>query len=215
LLGTEPFASRKDKFNINAVETPSPNNGVNHPHQDIYKRSALSVSYGAFDSERYALAFDNKTIRNAASAVPYDFTVILMNDSIYGGGGIYRLYITAAADNAFCNYLFVHEFGHHFAGLADEYYTSATGYELSEDLIEPWELNVTTNPDKETIKWKDLLTENTPVPTPWEKEKYDKYSIEIQKKKKRKCEMQKTPENVMEKFFFVQKKNGIMTCLEI
>ena len=128
-----------------------------------------------------------------------------MNDSIYGGGGIYRLYITAAADNAFYDYLFVHEFGHHFAGLADEYYTSATGYELSEDLIEPWELNVTTNPDKETIKWKDLLTENTPVPTPWEKEKYDKYSIEIQKKR-REMRNAKTPENVMEKFFFDKRK---------
>ena len=200
LLGTEPFASRKDKFNIRAVETPSPNNGVNHPHQDIYKRSALSVSYGAFNSERYALAFDNKKIRNAASAVPYDFTVILMNDSIYGGGGIYRLYITAAADNAFYDYLFVHEFGHHFAGLADEYYTSATAYDMTSDIIEPWELNVTAHPDKETIKWKELLTPGTPVPTPWEKEKYDKYSIEIQKKR-REMRKAKTPESIMEKFF--------------
>jgi hypothetical protein len=200
LLSTEPFASRKNKFNIHAVETPSPDNGVNHPHQDIYKRSALSVTYGAFDSERYALAFDNKTIRNAASAVPYDFTVILMNDSIYGGGGIYRLYITAAADNAFQEYLFVHEFGHHFAGLADEYYTSSTAYDMTSDIIEPWELNVTAHPDKETIKWKELLTPGTPVPTPWEKEKYDKYSIEIQKKR-REMRKAKTPESIMEKFF--------------
>ncbi len=200
LLNTEPYASFKDKFSIRAVETPSPDSGVNHPHQDIHTRSALSVTYGAFDSERYALGFDNKTIRNAAAAVPYEFTAILMNDSIYGGGGIYNLYITAAVDNAFQEYLFVHEFGHHFADLADEYYTSATAYEMDAKHLEPWELNVTANADPETIKWKDIVTENTPIPTPWEKEKYDKHSIATQKKR---VEMRKAKvdEKVMEDFF--------------
>eukprot|EP01029_Cantina_marsupialis_P019396 TRINITY_DN4500_c0_g3_i1.p1 TRINITY_DN4500_c0_g3~~TRINITY_DN4500_c0_g3_i1.p1 ORF type:complete len:470 (-),score=59.63 TRINITY_DN4500_c0_g3_i1:2552-3961(-) len=200
LLSTEPYASFKDKFSIRAVETPSPDSGVNHPHQDIHTRSALSVTYGAFDSERYALGYDNKTIRNASAAVPYEFTAILMNDSIYGGGGIYNLYITAAVDNAFQEYLFVHEFGHHFADLADEYYTSATAYEMDAEHLEPWELNVTANADPETIKWKDIVTPDTPIPTPWEKEKYDKHSIEVQKKR---VEMRKAKvkEKVMEEFF--------------
>ncbi len=200
LLTHEPFASRKTDFNIRAVEVPSPNDGLNHPHQGIDKRSALSVTYGAFGSERYALGFDNKKIRNAAATVPYEFTVLMMNDSIYGGGGIYNLYITAAADNAFRDYLFVHEFGHHFADLADEYYTSATAYEMNADLKEPWELNVTTHPDKETIKWKELITENTPLPTPWQKEKFDKHSIAVQKKR-RELRKQKAPERVMEELF--------------
>lgn len=205
LLSHEPFASRKNDFNIRAVEVPSPSSGLNHPHQDIYKRSALSVSYGAFDSERYALGFDNKKIRNAASNVPYEFTVLMMNDSIYGGGGIYNLYITAAADNAFRDYLFVHEFGHHFADLADEYYASATTYEMNKDLREPWELNVTAHPDPETIKWKELVTEDTPIPTPWEKEEFDKHSIEIQKKR-RELREQHAPEKVMEKLFREQQE---------
>ncbi|MCU4154558.1 hypothetical protein J1N10_01135 [Carboxylicivirga sp. A043] len=204
LLSTEPFASHKEKFSIRAVETPAPHSGVNHPHQDIHTRSALSVTYGAFNSERYALGYDNKTIRNASAAVPYEFTAILMNDSIYGGGGIYNLYITAAVNNAFQEYLFVHEFGHHFADLADEYYTSATAYEMDAQHLEPWELNVTANTDPETIKWKDILTADTPLPTPWEKEKYDKHSIEVQKKR---VEMRKAKvdEKIMENFFLDKK----------
>lgn len=205
LLSHEPFASRKQDFNIRAVQVPSPCSGLNHPHQNIYKRSALSVSYGAFGSERYALGYDNKKIRNAASNVPYEFTVLMMNDSIYGGGGIYNLYITAAADNSFHDYLFVHEFGHHFADLADEYYTSATAYEMNPDLQEPWELNVTANPDPETIKWKELITEDTPIPTPWDKEEFDEHSIKIQKKR-RKLREQHASEKVMEKLFREQQE---------
>jgi IgA peptidase M64/peptidase M64-like protein len=184
LFSTEPFKSRKMDFNIRAVEVPAPNSGCNHPHQDIYKRTATSVSYSAFDSERYALGYDNKKIRDIASTVPYENMAILMNDSIYGGGGIYNLYITAASDNAFHNYLFVHEFGHHLADLADEYYTSSTAYEMGSTIHEPWELNVTAQTDRDKIKWADMIDKDTPIPTPWNKEEFDNHSIEIQKKRK-------------------------------
>lgn len=184
LLETEPFKSRKMDFNIRAVEVPAPNSGVNHPHQDIYKRAATSVTYSAFDSERYALGYDNKKIRDICSTVPYDNVAILMNDSIYGGGGIYNLYITAAANNAFEKYLYVHEFGHHFADLADEYYTSATAYEMGSTVQEPWELNVTAQTERDKIKWADMIEDDTPIPTPWNKEEFDNHSIEIQKKRK-------------------------------
>ena len=55
--------------------------------------------------------------------------IILTNGDTYGGGGLYNVFSTAAAGNDFAEYLFVHEFGHHFAGLADEYYTSPVAYE--------------------------------------------------------------------------------------
>jgi hypothetical protein len=205
LFSTEPFASRKEDFNIRAVQVPAPNSGLNHPQQDIYKRSALSVSYGAFGSQRYALGYDNKTIRDAASTVPYEFTAILMNDSIYGGGGIYNLYITAAADNAFHDYLFVHEFGHHFASLADEYYTSATAYEMGSDVVEPYQLNVTTYTEKEKIKWGDLIDEQTPLPTPWGQEKFDKHSRQVQKKREE-MRKDKVSEKKMEQLFKQQRE---------
>ena len=186
LFDTEPFKSRKSDFNIRAVETPSQVSGVTRPHFGIYKRTPLSVHYSSFDSERYALAYDNRTIRDVASAVPYDFMYILMNERTYGGGGIYKLYATVAANNAFSNYIFIHEFGHHFAGLSDEYYTSQVSYELDNTItVEPWELNVTAFLDKNNLKWKDLVKPGTALPTPWDKEEYDRYSIEVQKERQR------------------------------
>jgi len=205
LFSTEPFASRREDFNIRAVEVPAPNSGLNHPQQDINNRSALSVSYGAFGSQRYALGYDNKTIRDAASTVPYEFTAILMNDSIYGGGGIYNLYITAASDNAFHDYLFVHEFGHHFASLADEYYTSATAYEMGSDIVEPFELNVTIHTEKDKIKWGDLIREDTPLPTPWGKEKFNEHSRQIQQQREQ-MRKQKVSEKKMEELFKEQRQ---------
>ena len=204
-FSTEPFASRKGDFNIRAVEVPAPNSGLNHPQQDIHNRSALSVSYGAFGSQRYALGYDNRKIRDAASTVPYEFTAILMNDSIYGGGGIYRLYITAAADNAFHDYLFVHEFGHHFASLADEYYTSSTAYEMGSQEVEPYELNVTIHTDREKIKWGDLIDEDTPLPTPWGKDTFNEHSRKIQEKREQ-LRKAKASEKRMEKLFISQRE---------
>jgi hypothetical protein len=200
LFKVEPFASRKADFNVRAVEAPSEVSGVNRPHPGVFKRTPLSVSYSSFDSERYALAYDNKTIRDVASTVPYDYMFIILNEETYGGGGIYRLYSTVAVDNKFSDYIFVHEFGHSFAALADEYYTSAVSYEMGEITVEPWELNITALLDKENLKWKDLVAEETPIPTPWDKENYDKFSYEIQNERKA-LRAAKVPEAEVEALF--------------
>jgi len=189
------------------VETPSLVSGVNRPHPGVFKRTPLSVCYSSFDSERYALAYDNRTIRDIASTVPYDFMFILINEETYGGGGIYRLYATVAADNKFSDYIFVHEFGHHFAALADEYYTSSVSYDMGEITIEPWEPNITALLDKENQKWKVLLNEDTPVPTPWDKESYDHFSYEIQKERKA-LRAAKVPEAEVEALFEREKKES-------
>lgn len=200
LLAVEPFASRSNDISIRAVFTPSPVSGVNRPHPDIHKRTPLSVSYSSFDSERYALAYDNRTIRNAAATVPYDFTAILINEETYGGGGIYRLYSTVAADNTFSDYVFVHEFGHHFAALADEYYTSSVSYEMGEITVEPWEANITALLDPDALKWKSMVEPGTPLPTPWDKETYDAFSYEIQKERNG-LRANKVPESEVEALF--------------
>ena len=106
----------------------------------LERESAVGAAYDAFGSERYVLAFDNKRVRDIAGAAPYEFLIILANDRKYGGGGIFNLYATGAVDNAFVDYLVVHEFGHHFAGLADEYYTSEVAYEIDPDAPEPMSL---------------------------------------------------------------------------
>lgn len=200
LFKTEPFKSRRNDFNVWVVETPSASDGVNKPHPAEFNRTPLSMSYGAFDSERYLLGFDNRAIRDAASAVPYEFMFIIVNERTYGGGGIYNLYATCAADNKFADYVFVHEFGHHFAALADEYYTSAVSYEAPDISIEPWEANITALIDPENLKWKELTEPGTPIPTPWDKEAFDKFSYKIQTERKQ-IRADKKPEYVMEELF--------------
>ncbi len=186
LFKVEPYKSRKSDFNVRAIETPSAVSGVSRPHPGVFKRTPLSVHYSSFDSERYALTYDNRTVREVSSAVPYEFTVILINEETYGGGGIYRLYGSLAADNAFSDYIIIHELGHHIAALADEYYTSQVSYELSEKVtVEPWELNITALLDKDNLKWKHLVKAGTPLPTPWSKKEFEAYSISIQKERKR------------------------------
>ena len=177
--------------------------GVNRPHHGVFKRTPLSVSYSAFDSERYALGYDNRTIRDVASAVPYEFMVILLNERTYGGGGIYNLYTTVAADNMFSNYIMVHEMGHHMAALADEYYTSSVSYEMPEITVEPYETNVTALLDKNNLKWKDLVEEGTPIPTPWNKEEFDAFGYRIQHERDS-IRKNLLPETVMEGLFVRQ-----------
>ena len=108
------------------------------------------------------LTFENKAFRDIAANAPYDVVEILVNSATYGGGGIFGLYSTVAADSAWAPYIFVHEFGHHIAGLADEYYTSDVAYLPAADRVEPWEPNATALLDPSNLKWKDLVTAGTP-----------------------------------------------------
>lgn len=215
LFMVEPFKTRKSDFNIRIVETPSATSGVNKPHPGVFKRSPLSVSYGAFDSERYALAFDNRTIRDVAATVPYDYMFILMNENTYGGGGIFNLYSTVCVDNKFSNYIFVHEFGHSFAALADEYYTSDVAYEVPAITVEPWEPNVTALFDPTNLKWKDLVEPGTPIPTPWNKKEFDDFGYAIQKERKQ-LRAANVPEEKMEALFEREKNTllGMISMME-
>ena len=200
LMVAEPFKSRSKDFNIRAVETPAETSGVSKPHHGIFKRSPLSVHYSSFDSERYALTYDNRTVRDVASQVPYDLMVIMINERTYGGGGIYNLYTTVSADNKFAEYIMIHEFGHHMAALADEYYTSSVSYEIPKVTVEPWESNITALFDKSNLKWKDLVEDGTPIPTPWNKDEFDKAGYAIQKERDS-LRKAMVPENVMEDLF--------------
>jgi hypothetical protein len=198
LFSVSPFRERRADFNVWALDTPSDESGVARPSDGVSRRSALRAAYDAFGSERYVLAFDNKRLREVSSAAPYDAVEIVVNDRKYGGGGIFNLYATVAADNAFTPYVFVHEFGHHFAGLADEYYTSDVAYGAVRDRPEPWEPNATAS--AATPKWKDLVTAGTPLPTPWSKEAFEAAQKDIQARR-RKIRAEKRPESEMEALF--------------
>ncbi|MGW8283730.1 MAG: M64 family metallopeptidase, partial [Gemmatimonadota bacterium] len=184
LFATEPFRSRKGDFNVRAVHVPSERSGVNRPHVGEYRRTPLSTEYNIFDSERYLLTLDNRALRDALSGVPYEFVEILVNEKQYGGGGIFNFHATVAVDTEFADYVFVHEFGHHFAGLADEYYTSDVAYETGgASHPEPWEPNATALHDPALLKWGELVDPGTPVPTPWDKERYEEHSREIREQR--------------------------------
>lgn len=205
LFSIEPFKSRKKDFNIRGVETPSATSGVHKPHPGVHNRTPLGIQYSSFDSERYALSYANKEIRDAASTVPYEFMYVLINERTYGGGGIYKLYASVAVDNKFSDYIFVHEFGHHMAALADEYYSSSVSYQMPEITTEPWEANITALLDKDNVKWKDMIEEGTPIPTPWDKEKFDSHGMKIQKERGR-LRAAKASESVLEELFEEQRK---------
>lgn len=200
LFDTSPFKERRADFNVWGLVPESRESGISRPSQGIHHANPVSSTYDAFGSERYVLAFDNKAFRRLASFAPYDVVEIVVNGRTYGGGGIYGLYSTVAADNAFAPYVFVHEFGHHFAALADEYYTSPVAYLPSAAREEPWEPNVTALLEPGTLKWRDLVEPGTPLPSRWEKETFEKLSRASQA---RRAQLRKDnrPESEMEALF--------------
>lgn len=178
----EPYKTYKAEFNIYGVFKPSDESGCDEPRHGVYKNTAVSASFNALGSERYLLTEDNKSLRDIAAHVPYDSLLIMVNQKRYGGGGIYNLYCTFTVDNQWCEYLFLHEFGHSFAGLGDEYYTSSVAYnEFYPRGVEPTETNITALLDPKSLKWKDLLTPKIDIPTPWEKENFDRMDMAYQK----------------------------------
>lgn len=169
LFNEEPYKTEAENFNIWIVKSPSKDSGTDIPGKNIYKKTAMNSSFYTFDSERYLTTGDVFKVRDIASVVPYDDICIVVNSEKYGGGGIYNHYAIFTSDHPLSEKVFIHELGHSFAGLGDEYYTSSTSYNDFFNLeIEPWQPNLTTLQafDK---KWEPMIDENTPVPTPRKK----------------------------------------------
>jgi hypothetical protein len=185
-FSAEPYKDQKDKFNIYGVFRPSSENGVDEPRQGKFRNTVVSASYNALGLDRYLLVNDLKTLRDIAGNVPYDYLIVLANTSRYGGGGIYNNYTIFTADDSRSKEIFMHEFGHGFAGLADEYYDASVAYEeFYKPGIEPLEYNITALLDANNVKWKRLLSPGIAVPTPWgkdEAESLEKQRQENQKK---------------------------------
>jgi hypothetical protein len=200
LFSTSPFKERRKDFNVWGICPPSAESGISRPSSKIYRQTPLGATYDAFGSERYVLTFDNQAFRDIASFAPYEFVEILANNRTYGGGGIFGLYSTVAAQSNQAPYVFVHEFGHHFAGLADEYYTSPVAYGPATERVEPWEPNATALLDPKNLKWKDLVSPDTPIPTPWNKEEFEKNS-RLYQKRRALIRSEGRPEEVMEALF--------------
>jgi hypothetical protein len=200
LFATSPYKEHRKEFNVWGLCPAAAESGISRPSTGIHRDSPLGTSYDAFGSERYVLTMDNRALRTVAQFAPYEFIEIITNTRTYGGGGIFNLYSTVAADSEQAPYIFVHEFGHHFAGLADEYYTSPVSYTTPAGRVEPWEPNATALLDPANLKWKDLVEPGTPIPTPWRKEEYEQHSREYGQRRAR-IRAENRPEEEMEALF--------------
>ena len=180
LFSYQPFKKHKKDFNVRAMEVVSEESGIDIPDKNVWKNTALGTMYNTFGSARYVLTEDNRALHDIADAAPYDFITILVNDNRYGGGGIFNLYTTCFTNTVQPgqdwehDYVYVHEFGHCFGGLADEYYSSDVSYiDMYPKGIEPWEPNITRAATLSKLKWKNLVTPCLQIPTPWAKAEYD------------------------------------------
>lgn len=165
LFEREPFKSLKNKFNVVAVAAPSLESGPSVPHSNVWNVTAASTNYDTFYSQRYLTTKNMHRVYDLLSGVPFEHIMVLVNSDIYGGGGIYNQVTVATSDHPTFKQVFVHEFGHSYGGLGDEY-----AYDDMDEIwypsdVEPWEPNLTTLKDF-SKKWADLMPKNQPIPTP-------------------------------------------------
>lgn len=186
LFDTSPFKERKGDFNVRLLFSESWDSGADEPRKGVFRHTPFGISFNALDLPRYALTPENKAIRNVSAQAPYDAQILIFNTPRYGGGGIFGLYATSCSDNEWADYIVVHEFGHSFAGLADEYYSSEVSYEeFYPKGVEPWEPNITALLPGKEVKWRSQMDEGTPIPTPWGKEEYDALAVQNLQEKMR------------------------------
>lgn len=164
ILKYKPFCDYLDRINIIGVALNSRESGVSAPGKGIWKQTALKSNFDTFYSERYLTTLHLKQLNDSLAGLPYEHIVILANTQHYGGGGIYNSYTLAAAKHAMFLPVVVHEFGHSFGGLADEYFYDDQYEQFYFPEVEPWEQNITTLQDF-SAKWKDMLPKETPIPT--------------------------------------------------
>lgn len=171
LFAEAPFSEYREKINIWAVESISQDSGTDVPGEKVYANTILNSTFYTFDLDRYLTTTDIKSVNDYAASVPHDNIIVLINSERYGGGGVFNYYSGTTTGHPLSKTVFLHEFGHGFAGLADEYYSSEVAYDEFYPLdVEPWEPNITTRVSFDG-KWKDLIKPGIPVPTPPE-EKY-------------------------------------------
>jgi hypothetical protein len=167
LFSWEPFKARRQDFNLRVVLAPSREVGPDEPRKGLYRDSRLGFTFNTFETERYLNSLDNRALQDVAANAPRDALLVLVNASRYGGAGLYNFYAAFVSDNEYDDYVAVHEFGHAFAALGDEYFTSQVAYsDFYPRGVEPWEPNITALLDPPRVKWAPLLTPGVPVPTP-------------------------------------------------
>ncbi len=216
MFAIEPFKGHRSDFNIHAILRPSPESGVDQPREQEWRKTAFNASFNAFDVDRYLLTEEGIRIQQAAGQTTCDALAILVNHSRYGGGGIFNDYCISTVDNERSKMVFIHEFGHSFGGLADEYYSSEVAYnDFYPQGVEPPEPNITALLDPAKIKWKNLLSPGLAIPTEYGKEKRDSLTMALQKNAaQRREELKAKPESKKVKEQYDRQEQQIRKELE-
>lgn len=172
IFAHEPFKKYQDRFQVIAVKSASEDSGTSVPSKGIWKKTALGSNFDTFYSERYLTTLNLSRVHDCLAGTPYEHIIILVNTDVYGGGGILNFYNLSSTGHKAYKPVIVHEFGHSFAGLADEYAYENEPLELYPADIEPWEANITTLVNFHG-KWEDMIAPKTKVPTPLSKKPED------------------------------------------
>ncbi|HHS12267.1 MAG TPA: peptidase M64 [bacterium] len=171
LFSMEPYREYEKRFNLWGVFRASAQSGVDEPRKQVFRNTAVNASFNAFHLERYLLTEDNRTVKDLALQAPCDAVCVMVNSPRYGGGGIYNHYAVFTSDHSLSEPVFLHEFGHSFAGLADEYFSSEVTYnDFYPAGVEPLEPNITALLDPSHVKWFEYLTPGLEIPTDWGKD---------------------------------------------
>jgi len=193
LSATEPYRSYMGRISIRAIHRPSPEKSMDEPRQRSYRKTVLDAGFNAFDLDRYMLIEQNHRLHEIAAQVPYDALIVLVDSPRYGGGSIAFDYCVTTVDNARSPEVFLHELGHSFGGLADEYYASEVAYnDFYPKGVEPLEPNITALLDPANVKWKELLSPGISVPTEYGKDASD--ASEAERRARRKAAAEETAE---------------------
>lgn len=165
IFAHEPFKSSRERFNIIAVMSASEESGTSEPSKGIWKETVLGSHFDTFYSNRYLTTLNLSALHDCLAGTPYEHIVILVNTPEYGGGGILNSYVLSMTHHPMFKPVVVHEFGHSFGGLADEYAYDFEQIPMYPHDVEPWEPNITTLADF-AGKWENMIKPGTPVPTP-------------------------------------------------
>ncbi len=165
LFAHEPFTSMKDRFNVVAVAAESLTSGPSVPHLGRWSNTPVGTHYDTFYSDRYLMTQDIHRLYDVLSGVPFEHIIVLVNSDTYGGGGIYNQITVTTSDHPTFHQVLVHEFGHAYAGLGDEYFYDDAYESMYPADTEPWEPNLTTLVNFQS-KWADMLPKGTAIPTP-------------------------------------------------
>lgn len=176
LFAHEPFKSMRNRFNIVAVKSPSKESGTSEPSKGIWKETALHSHFDTFYSNRYLTTLNLKDLHDVLAGTPYEHIIVLVNTNIYGGGGILNSYNLSMTHHPQYRPVVVHEFGHSFGGLGDEYAYENEPIPMYPHDVEPWEPNLTTLTDFHG-KWEDMIEKGTKRPTPATPENKDKVGL--------------------------------------